>query len=117
LWYRKFFDDFFHSLDLVEDKELYPFHAGFLSRLALTIDRGDYPHVLAEGVTQDVARELYHKALEYAPAARAYWGLGLLAQIEGDDRKAEAMLRESIQMFSYDPILARVLNNTLMRLG
>ncbi len=109
--------DFLHSLELVNDKELYPFHAAFLSRLALTLDRGDYPHALPDGVAQDVARELYYKALEYAPDARAYWGLGLLAQAGGDDRKAEAILREGIQMFPDDAILARVLNNTLTRLG
>lgn len=54
-------------------------------------------------------------ALEYAPDARAYWGLGLLAQAEGDDRKAGAILREGIQMFQDDTILARVLINTLTR--
>lgn len=108
---------FIHSLELVDDKELFPFHADFLSRLALTLDRGDYPHALAEGVAQDLARELYGRALEYAPDARAYWGLGLLAQAEGDDRKAEAILQEGVQMFPEDALLARVLNNTLMRLG
>jgi len=109
--------DFFHSLELVDDKELFPFHASFLSRLALTLDRGDYPHVLPEGVAQDIARELYYKALEYAPDARAYWGLGLLAHTEGDDRKAEAILQEGMQMFPEDVNLVRVLNNTLIRQG
>jgi radical SAM superfamily enzyme YgiQ (UPF0313 family) len=109
--------DFIHSLQLVDDKELYPLHAGFLSRLAATLDRGDYPHALPEGLAQDLARELYRKALEYAPDARAYWGLGLLAQAEGDDRKAEAILRKGLQMFPEDAILARVLNTTLMRVG
>jgi anaerobic magnesium-protoporphyrin IX monomethyl ester cyclase len=109
--------DFIHSLQLVDDKELYPLHAGFLSRLAATLDRGDYPHALPEGLAQELARELYSKALEYAPDARAYWGLGLLAQAEGDDRKAEAILRQGLQIFPEDAILARVLNTTLMRLG
>ncbi len=109
--------DFFRSLKLVDDQELYPFHASFLSRLALTLDQGDYPHPLPEGVAQDLARELYGKALEYAPDCRAYWGLGLLARAEGDDRKAEAILREGMKHFPEDAILARVLNNTLLRLG
>jgi radical SAM superfamily enzyme YgiQ (UPF0313 family) len=109
--------DFFHSLELVDDNELFPFHASFLSRLALTLDRGDYPHVLPEGVVQDLARELYYKALAYAADARAYWGLGLLVQAEGNDRKAEAILQEGMQIFPEDANLARVLANTLMRLG
>lgn len=65
----------------------------------------------------DLSRKLYYKALEYAPDARAYWGLGLLAQAEGDDRKAEAILLDGVQMFPEDAILKRVLSNTLMRLG
>jgi radical SAM superfamily enzyme YgiQ (UPF0313 family) len=109
--------NFFHSLTLVDDKDLFSFHASFLSRLALTLDQGDYPHVLSEGVAQDLARQLYYKALEYAPDARAYWGLGLLAQAEDDDQKAEAILQEGMQLFPEDANLARVLNNTLMRLG
>ena len=109
--------DFFHSLELVDDKELFPFHASFLSRLALTLDRGDYPHILPEGAAQDLARELYYKALKYAPDARAYWGLGLLAQAEGDDRKAEAILQKGMQLFPEDVNLARILNNILMRQG
>jgi anaerobic magnesium-protoporphyrin IX monomethyl ester cyclase len=109
--------DFFHSLELIDDKELFPFHAGFLSRLALTLDRGDYPHALPEGAARDLARELYYKALEYAPDARAYWGLGLLAQAEGANRKAEAILQEGMHLFPEDDILARVLTNTMMRLG
>ena len=109
--------DFFHSLELVDDKELFPFHAGFLSRLALTLDRGDYPHALPEGAARDLARKPYYKALEYAPDSRAYWGLGLLTQAEGADRKAEAILQEGMQLFPEDDILARVLANTLMRLG
>jgi predicted Zn-dependent protease len=40
-----------------------------------------------------------------------------LAQAEGDDREAEAILRQGMQTFPEDAILKRVLNNTLMRLG
>jgi anaerobic magnesium-protoporphyrin IX monomethyl ester cyclase len=109
--------DFFHSLELVDDKELFPFHASFLSRLALTLDQGDYPHTLPTGVAQNVARELYYKALEYAPDARAYWGLGLLAQADNDYQKAKKILQEGLQAFPKEKILAKVLANTLMSLG
>lgn len=109
--------DFFRSLELVDDKTLYPSHAGFLSRLALTLDRGDYPHSLAEGMAQELARELYHKALEYAPDARSYWGLGLLAQAEKDYVEAEQILRQGMRVFPEDNMLARTLANTLVRQG
>lgn len=109
--------DFIHSLELVDDEELFPFHASFLSRLALTIDRGDYPHVLPKGAAQDLARELYYKALEYAPDAQAYWGLGLLAQDQNDYQKAEAILQEGMRVFPKDDMLAKVLAKTLVCLG
>lgn len=109
--------DFLRSLELVDDTKLYPSHAGFLSRLALTIDRGDYPHTLPQGMAQDLARELYHKALEYAPVARSYWGLGLLAQADKNYAEAERILREGRQVFPEDAMLARVLANTLVRQG
>jgi len=109
--------EFFRSLEFVKDKELFPFHADFLSRMALTLDRGDYPHILPQGVAQDLARELYCKALDYAPDARAYWGLGLLAHAEGDERKAEAILQEGLQLFPEDTNLAKALVNTLRHLG
>lgn len=109
--------DFIHSLELVDDEELFPFHASFLSRLALTIDRGDYPHVLPKGAAQDLARELYYKALEYAPDAQAYWGLGLLAQDQNDYQKAEAILQEGRRVFPKDDMLAKVLAKTLECLG
>lgn len=114
---QKNIPEFFHSLELVNDKELFPFHASFLSRLALTLDQGDYPHALPKDVGQNVSRELYYKALEYAPDARAYWGLGLLAQTEKNYQKAEEILREGMQAFPKDNILAEVLANTLRRLG
>jgi len=109
--------DFFHSLELVDDKELFPFHASFLSRLALTIDRGDYPHALPKGMYHNLAQELYYKALEYAPDAQAYWGLGLLAQDKKDHQKAEAILQEGMLAFPKDDTLAKTLAKTLMHLG
>ena len=109
--------DFIRSLDLVDDEDLFPFHASFLSRLALTIDRGDYPHALPKGAAQDLAKELYYKALEYAPDAQAYWGLGLLAQDKNDYQEAETILQEGMRVFPKDDMLAKVLANTLVRLG
>ena len=109
--------DFFHSIELVDDKELFPFHARFLSRLALTLDRGDYPFSLPRCTTQELARELYEKALGYSPHAEIYWGLGLLAMDEKDYWKAEKILQEGLQAFPEDDILPKVLANTLMRIG
>ena len=108
---------FIQSLELVDDIELFPFHANFLSRLALTIDRGDYPHVLEKGVAQDLAQDLYHRALEYAPDAQAFWGLGLLAQDQNDHQRAETVLKKGMKEFPQDHLLAKTLAKTLLYLG
>ena len=108
---------FIQSLELVDDNELFPFNANFLSRLALTIDRGDYPHVLEKGVAQDLAQDLYYRALEYAPDAQAFWGLGLLAQDQNDHQRAETILKEGMKEFPQDHLLAKTLAKTLLHIG
>lgn len=108
---------FIRAIELVDDKDLFSYHAGFLSRLALTIDRGDYPHVLPRGTAQELARGLYYKALEYAPDAQAYWGLGLLAQDDNEYEKAEAILREGLQIFPEDEFLTKDLAEIMIRQG
>lgn len=109
--------EFIRSIDLVDDEDLYPYHAGFLSRLALTIDRGDYPHTLPPETARKLARELYVKALEFAPEAQAYWGLGLLAQDEHDLEKAEAILRKGLGVFPDDRYLKEDLVKILIHQG
>ncbi len=114
---QKAVPDFIHSLELVDDEDLYPCHAAFLSRLALTIDRGDYPHVLSADTCRALARELYHRALDYAPDAPAYWGLGLLARDENDYEQAEAILRRGREIFPQDELLSDLLAEVLAHRG
>lgn len=109
--------DFFEALDLVDDEELFPYHAAFLSRLALTLDRGDYPHALPRKTLKSIAGILYDRALHYAPDARAYWGLSLLAQDEKKFEKAKEIIEEGLKVFPYDPLLAKSRADTLKRLG
>ena len=40
--YHKMLSEFVDSISLVDQKELYPMHSDFLSRLAMTFDHGDY---------------------------------------------------------------------------
>ena len=114
---QKSIPDFFHSLELVDDRDLYPFHADFLSRIGLTLDRGDYPHTLPDGVAQKLAAELYYRALEYTPDATAYLGLGLLARDRGELAQAEKILREGQKAFPEDIAMKRTLANTLVQSG
>jgi hypothetical protein len=82
------------SVALVDRKELYPFHADFLSRLAMTFDQGDYAGVEAIPDKEATAEALYRRALTYHPDARAYLGLGILAQRRRDDNAALEILEE-----------------------
>ena len=114
---QKSIPEFIENLELVDDEELYSCHACFLSRLALTIDRGDYPHVLPRETARRLARNLYRKALDYAPDAQAYWGLGLLAGDVKDFREAEKILRTGLEAFPRDEYLLRELADLLVRVG
>jgi radical SAM superfamily enzyme YgiQ (UPF0313 family) len=114
---QKAVPDFIRALELVDDEELYPCHAAFLSRLALTIDRGDYPHVLSADTSRALARELYRRALDFAPDAQAYWGLGLLARDENDYQQAEAILRRGREVFPQDELLSDLLAEVLVHRG
>ena len=90
--------DFISSLNLKDDPDLIPCHADFLSRLALTLTHGDYAGKLDKADT--LARDLFLKALDYAPDARAYLGLAMLY---GRQRKAEQAHRITEEGLSHFP--------------
>ena len=97
--------DFVRSLDLVERKDLYPLHADFLSRLAMTFDQGDYAAVEAIPNKPQLAEFLYRKALSYHPDPRAFLGLGILLQKAGRHDTARDILQEAVRHFpDHDPI-------------
>jgi len=98
--------EFYHNLDafarqvrLVDKKQLYPFHAEFLSRLAMTFSHGEYaldPRVKNQDST---ATFLYEKALSYAPDARAYLGLAMLLQKHRSIDKAILVLEKGLAIY------------------
>ena len=90
---------FVESLDLADDPKLYPFHADFLSRLALTFSHGDYAGIPAVGDTDAIAEGLHRRALTYAPDHRAFVGLGMLRQKRGDLRAAAEIIAEGLAHF------------------
>jgi len=97
--------DFVRSLDLVEQKDLYPLHADFLSRLAMTFDQGDYAAVEAIPNKPQLAEFLYRKALSYHPDPRAFLGLGILLQKAGRHDTARDILQEAVRHFpDHDPL-------------
>ena len=81
----------------MDRKELYPHHADFLSRLAMTFECGDYAAVEDIPDKEKVSEALYRRSLQYAPDARAYLGLGIYHQKNGDYQASIEILSEGVE--------------------
>jgi anaerobic magnesium-protoporphyrin IX monomethyl ester cyclase len=90
---------FAESLSLVDRKDLYPSHADFCSRLAMTFTHGEYSRNEMVRDKERVAEKLFRKGLEYGPDERATLGLAILLQKRGSHREAIEVLREGIAHF------------------
>ncbi|WP_457553785.1 radical SAM protein [Desulfobacula sp.] len=89
-------DTFAQKLNLVDIKELYPFHADFLSRLAMTFSLGEYAGNPRIKNQEKIARILYDRALSYAPDPKAFLGLAMLLQKERAFNKAITLLEKGL---------------------
>ena len=107
---------FVDGLQLIDKEDLYPLHAGFCSRLAMTFDHGDYSRIDAIRHKDDIAEKLYRRSLTYYPNARAYLGLGILNQKKGAYREACDLLSHGLSHFPKDPQLNICLGVSLMNL-
>ena len=108
---------FVDTLELVDIEELYPFHADFLSRLAMTFDHGDYARVDAISEKQEIAQKLYQKALSFSPDARAYLGLGIRLQRTGHPDASVELLNDAIGYFPDDEQLNICLGVSYMNMA
>ena len=73
-------DTFANDINLMDIKELYPFHADFLSRLAMTFSHGEYACDTRIKNQEATSKRLNERALSYAPEQRAFLGLAMLFQ-------------------------------------
>ncbi len=105
------------AVDLIDDEALYPQHASFYARLAMTFHYGDYARIAEIENHQQIAANLYQRALTYHPNAEAYLGLGILSQKEGADRKATEILSRGLAHFPDDARLNTCMGVSLMNLG
>jgi len=87
------------TIRLAEKKDLYEFHADFLSRLAMTFSHGDYAAIEAIPGKEDVAERLYNRSLSYAPNERSYLGLGSLKQKQRRYEESISILSEGMKHF------------------
>jgi radical SAM superfamily enzyme YgiQ (UPF0313 family) len=108
---------FVDSMELEEREDLYPFHADFLSRLAMTFSHGDYSGVDAIAGKEAVATRLYKRSLHYCPHPRAYLGLAMTQQKRREHAKAIELLREGLGHFPENEPLHICLGVSYMNLG
>jgi len=108
---------FAESLDLKDEKELYPLHADFCSRLAMTFDHGDYADIDAIHGKKRTAEKLYKKALSYFPDPRAYLGLGIIYQKRRIYQESILILTEGLSHFPDDHQLNLCLGISHMHVG
>ena len=90
---------FADAIRLIDDKELYPFHADFLSRLAMTFSHGDYAWLEEIDNPDETAKKLNMRALLYYPDHRAFLGLGIIYQKSGHYAESIGILEKGLQFY------------------
>jgi anaerobic magnesium-protoporphyrin IX monomethyl ester cyclase len=108
---------FVDEIDLIDDPELYPLHADFYARLALSFTHGEYARVEALGDRNKIAEKLYRKSLRYHPAPRAYLGIGMIRQKNRDYAESIEVLSEGVKHFPDDEQINICLGISYMNLG
>jgi len=89
-------DAFAQKINLVDIKELAPFHADFLSRLAMTFSHGEYAGDNRVKNQDKTAKMLYNRALSYAPDSKAFLGLAMLHQKQQNFNDAISILEKGL---------------------
>ena len=108
---------FVDAVELVEQEELYEKHADFLSRLGMTFSHGDYANIPEIRERERTAKKLFERSLEYAPNHRAYLGLGILNQKQGDYDASIRVLSEGVKIYPDSEHLNKCLAISYMNAG
>jgi len=115
--YHEWLPGFAEAIELVDRRELYPFHADFLARLALTFSHGDYARKVPVRLRDATAERLYLRALNYYPDANALLGLAVLRQQRGAHGEVVDLLREHLANYGDHEALNVCFGISLMQLG
>jgi radical SAM superfamily enzyme YgiQ (UPF0313 family) len=105
------------SIELVERKDLYLWHADFCSRLGMTFSHGDYSKVQEVRQKLETAEKLFRKALGYCPDHRAYLGLGMIMQRKGEFKESVEIIEEGLSHWPDSEDLNLCLGISSMNLG
>jgi len=105
------------ALEVADKPELAPAYADFFARLGMTFDQGDYASLYEPSVRESLAQNLFERALQYAPDAKAYLGLGMLLHRAGEHERAVELLGQGAGRFPQEPNLRLCLGIALMNVG
>jgi len=90
---------FIETLELVDKKDLYPYHADFLTRLAMTLRYGEYAENPEIPNKEILVEKLFLRALKYYPDHHAYLGLGIIYQQRRQFEKSITILQEGLRYY------------------
>jgi anaerobic magnesium-protoporphyrin IX monomethyl ester cyclase len=105
------------AIELVDRKDLFPWHADFCSRLGMTFSHGDYSKIQEVRHKVETAENLFRKALRYSPDHRAYLGLGMIIQRKGEFEESVKILEEGLSHWPDSEDLNLCLGISTMNLG
>jgi len=105
------------AIELIDEKEFYPLHSDFCSRLGMTFDHGDYSQIDAIKDKEKIAEKLYQKTLQYYPDARAFLGLGIFYQKNRNYETSIDILLKGLKHFPNDEQLNICIGVSLMNTG
>jgi anaerobic magnesium-protoporphyrin IX monomethyl ester cyclase len=108
---------FAEDIELVDQEDLYEQHADFLSRLGMTFSHGDYSNIPEIREKEKTAKKLFERSLKYTPNHRAYLGLGILNQKQGDYDASIKILSEGLKFYPYSEHLNQCLDISYMNAG
>ncbi len=108
---------FADEIELTDNKEFYETHSDFLSRLGMTFTHGDYSQTEAIKDKDKIAEKLYQKSLAYYPDHRAYLGLGIIKQKNGEYEESVRILSKGIEYFPDSELLHICSGISYMNLG
>ncbi len=108
---------FVDEIELLDEKELYPRHADFLSRLGMTFAFGEYSQVKEIPNKEKIAERLFNRALGYWPDHRAFLGLAIILQKRRRHDLAMEMAQKGLEHFPDSEELNNCLAVSLMNTG
>jgi radical SAM superfamily enzyme YgiQ (UPF0313 family) len=110
-------EDFVNRITLHPDKASAPLHADFLSRLAMTFSHGEYARDERVRNAEQIAVNLFEKALQFYPCPRAFQGLAMIYQKQKNFTKAMVFLDKGLSHFPKNKDLCVCMGVCLMNIG